>query len=109
MPFKFRDGKIVNSYQTYIFPAEIGNCLCNIKTEVVECKIPLLLSKEFLPKVGTVIDIQKDYLMMFGQKVNIQTTSMEHYCANSMRNDKKSTDNERSNNSVPTHRKWKRT
>ena len=43
MPFKFGDGKIINSYQTVTLPAKIGNHLCNIKTEVVECKIPLLL------------------------------------------------------------------
>ena len=42
-PFKFVDGRIINSYQTVIFPAKIGNYLCNIKTEVADCKIPLLL------------------------------------------------------------------
>ena len=40
------------------------------------------------------IDIAKDYVMMFGQKLNIQTTSTQHYCVNTMRNNKESTDDE---------------
>ena len=88
--FKFRDGRIINSYHTVTFSAKIGNHLCNIKTEVVEYKIPLLLSKESLIKAGAVIDIGKDHVMMFDQKVNIQTTLTGHYCVNIMRNDKES-------------------
>ena len=38
----------------------------------MECRIPLLLSKESLAKTGAVIDIGKDHVMKFGQKVNIQ-------------------------------------
>ena len=57
--FKFGDGRIINSYLTVSFPAKISSCLCNIKAKVVECKIPLLLSKESLAKAGVVIDIGK--------------------------------------------------
>lgn len=93
--FKFGNWRIVNSYQTVTFPAKIDNRLCNIKTVVVECKIPLLLSKEFIAtKARVFIDIRKDHVMMFGQKVNIQTTSMGHFCENIMRNNKESTDDE---------------
>ena len=49
VPFKFEDGRIINSYQTVTFPAKISNHLCNLKTEV-ECKISLLLSNESLAK-----------------------------------------------------------
>ena len=91
VPFKFGDGRIINSYQTVTFPAKISNCLCNIKTEVVEYKIPLLLSKESLAKAGVVIDIGKYHVMMFDRNENIQTTSTGHYCVNIMRNDKEST------------------
>ena len=66
VPFKFGDGRIINSYQTITFPAKIGNYLCNIKTEVVECKIPLVLSKESLAKAGAVTAIGKYHVMMFG-------------------------------------------
>ena len=59
VPFKFGDGRVVTSYQCVIFPAKIGNSLCNIQTEVVDCKIPLLLSKESLAKAEAVIDIGK--------------------------------------------------
>ena len=90
VPFKFGDGRIINSYQTVTFPAKIGSCLCNIKREVVECEIPLLLSKES-SKAGAVIDFGKDPVMMFGQKVNILTG---RYCVNIMRNDEESTDDE---------------
>ena len=90
MPFKFGDGKIINSYQTVTFPEKIDNYLYNIKTEVVECKIPLLLNKESLAKAGAMIDIGKDHVMMFGQKINIQTTSTRHYCMIITRNYKES-------------------
>ena len=33
-------------------------------------------------------DNGKDHVMIFGQKVNIQTTLTRHYCMNIMRNDK---------------------
>ena len=36
------------------------------------------------------INIRKDHVMMFGQKVNIQTTSTGYYCVNIMRNDNES-------------------
>ena len=88
VPFKFGDGRVINSYQTITFPAKIGNRFCNTKTEVVECKIPLLLSKESLAKTRAVIDIGKDCVMIFSQKVNIKTTSTGHYCVNIMRKNK---------------------
>ena len=88
VPFKFVDGKII-THQIVTFLAKIHIRLCNLNTEVVECKIPLLFSKESLAKAGAVIDIGKDHVMMFGQKINIQTTSTGHYGVNIMRNDKK--------------------
>ena len=57
----------------------------------MECKIPLLLSKGSLVKAGAVIDIGKDHVMMFDQKVNFQTTSTGHYYVNIKRNNKEST------------------
>ena len=56
----------------------------------MECIIPLLLSKESLAKAGAMIDIGKDHIMMFGQKINIQTTSTGHFCVNVTRNDEES-------------------
>ena len=91
VPFKFGDERIINSYETVSFPAKSSNCLCNIKTEVVECKILLLLRKESLAKTEEVIDIGKDHVIMFDLKENIQTTSTGHYCVNIMRNDKENT------------------
>ena len=43
---------------------------------------------------GAVIDIGKDHVMMFDQKVNIQTTLTGDYWVNIMRNDKENTDDE---------------
>ena len=59
MPFKFDHIRLVHLYQNVTFQAKIGNCLHNIKTEVVDCKIQLMLSKESLFQAGAVIIIGK--------------------------------------------------
>ena len=80
--------------QIVTFAAKIDNRLCNIKTKVVKRNIPQLLNKESLAKAGAVIDIRKHDVMMFNQKVNIQSTSTGHHCVYIMRNDKESTSDE---------------
>ena len=62
VPFKFGNGWFVQSYQTVSFSAKVGNHLCTIKIEVVECQIPQLLRKESL--AGVVINKGKYQLIM---------------------------------------------
>ncbi|CAC5382062.1 unnamed protein product [Mytilus coruscus] len=81
-PFKFGDGQTVYSYQSVKLPATIGSLNCYIETEVVDCEIPLLLSKDSLKRAQTVLDLQIDKVTMFGKPVDVHFTSNGHYCIN---------------------------
>ncbi len=80
--FKFGDGATFRSYENSVIPAVIGGTSCKISTEVVDCDIPLLLSKESLKKAGTILNLQNDTAKMFGKSVNLEFTSSGHYCVN---------------------------
>ena len=79
-PFKFGDGETKYSYQLVKFPANIGGFECFIEAEVVDCDIPLLLSKDSLKRAQTILDINNDKVSMFGKQVDVQFTSSGHYC-----------------------------
>ncbi|CAC5379710.1 unnamed protein product [Mytilus coruscus] len=73
VPFKFGDGQTVYSYQKVKIPALIGSVKCSIETEVVDCEIPLLLSKTSLKRASTILDLRNDKVTMFGQLVDAIT------------------------------------
>ena len=54
--FKFIDGRKVIATSKAKLPAQIGNTKCFIKAEIVQEKIPLLLSKTSLKEAGTVLN-----------------------------------------------------
>ncbi|CAC5404047.1 unnamed protein product [Mytilus coruscus] len=70
VPFKFGDGQTVYSYQKVKIPALIGSVKCSIETEVVDCEIPLLLSKTSMKRASTILDLSNDKVTMFGQLVD---------------------------------------
>ena len=80
--FKFGDGEVKKSFLNVTIPAKIGSTACKIETEVVKSDIPLLLSKASLKKANTVIDLQNDTAVMFGENVNLEFNSSGHYCVN---------------------------
>lgn len=79
-PFRFGDGKIINSSTQVTLPAIIGSTRCNISAEVIQADIPLLLSKASLKRAGAVLDLNSDKAVMFGKPVDLQFTSSGHYC-----------------------------
>lgn len=81
-PFRFGDGKLVQSTRKVTIPATIGKTKCNIETEVVPADIPMLLSKTSLKRASAVLDIAQDKAMMFDQPVKLELTSSGHYCVN---------------------------
>ena len=70
-PFKFADCKKVYSQNKATIPAKIGKTPCNIEVEIVDAKIPLLLSKSSLKKASTLTDIQNDEVTIFYQPIFI--------------------------------------
>ena len=71
--FRFGSGDPVPSIKRVIMPAEISGKKIFIRTEVVECDLPLLLSKEAMKRTNTVLtslliqspflDLHKDFYL----------------------------------------------
>jgi transposase InsO family protein len=85
--FRFGDGQQVTSVCQVTIPATIGNTKCNIETDVVDSKLPLLLSKNALKKAKTVLNMSDDTASMFDQPVPLYQTSTGHYCVNLLASD----------------------
>ena len=62
-----------------VIPCVLAGKNINIRTDIVDCNIPLLLSKESMKKAGMVIDTNTDTATVFGRKVRLSTTSIGHY------------------------------
>ena len=77
--FKFGDGQKDYSNYKAIILAKIGKAECYIQTEIVNEKIPLLLSKSSLKKADTYINIKDDKVRMFDQDINVCMSTKEHY------------------------------
>ena len=75
------------------FPVQIGNPKCFIKAEIIQEKIPLLLSKTSLEKAGTVLDLQNDSMKMFNEDMEVTTSNIGHYAINILPNDTCNFDN----------------
>ena len=80
--FKFGDGRKVYSKYQAIIPAKIGSKECFIQTEIVEEKIPLLLSKSSLKKADTYLNIKDDKVRMFDEDINVCMSTNGHYAVN---------------------------
>ena len=65
--FKFGDGRKVIATSKAKLPAQIGNTKCFINAEIVQEKIPLLLSITSLKKAGTVLNLQNHNIKMFNE------------------------------------------
>ena len=60
-------------------PVWIGNTKCFIKAEIIQDKIPLLLSETSLKKAGSVLNLQKDSIKMFNEDMEVTTSNNGHY------------------------------
>ena len=78
-PFKFSDGRKVYSQNKATIPGKIGKTPCSIEVEIVDAKIPLLLSKSSLRKANTLIDRQNDKVTVFDEDIDIKLSSNGHY------------------------------
>ena len=77
--FKFGDGKEVRSNKLVTFPAIIGKIKVKIVCDVVECEIPLLLSKDSLKKANAELNFFNDSITLLGQQVELTVTKSGHY------------------------------
>ena len=91
--FKFCDSRKVIATSKAKLPAQIGNTKCFIKVEIVQEKIPLLLSKTLLKKAGTVLNLQNDNIKLFNKDMEVITSSYRHYAINILSNETCNFDN----------------
>lgn len=80
--FKFGDGRIVKAENKARIPCEIGKKKCEIDVELIEGKLPLLLSKQSLKRAKTILNLQNDSVKMFDQDIPVHLSSGGHYAIN---------------------------
>ena len=78
-PFKFGDGWKILSEKLAIIPPKIEYTECKIDVEIVNTKMPLLLSKLSLKKANTVIDLQNNRVKIFDKINDVKLSSNGHY------------------------------
>ena len=78
--FKFGNGKCFSSIQTVNIPFEIAGLKGFVNTDVIDCKVPLLLSKESMKSAKSKLDFNNDTIEMFGHEIKLNQTSSGHYC-----------------------------
>ena len=57
----------------------IGDTEVHIETQVVNCDLPLLSSKNSMQKARTKIDFQKNKAIMFDKEIDLRFTTSGHY------------------------------
>ena len=60
-------------------PPYIGS-KCFIETDIAECELPLLLSRNTIKKANTVINFENDKVTMFGKDINAMFMSDRSLC-----------------------------
>ena len=61
------------------FPVTIGTRKVFFAADLIDCDLPLLLSKESIKKADTQINFKNDEVIMSGQKLKLKFTSSGHY------------------------------
>ena len=77
--FRFGDDRKMSSIQCCGFPCVLGGKSIRIKTDVVRCNIPLLLSKSSMKKADMIINMKTDTVSVFGKVIKLNTTTLGHY------------------------------
>ena len=78
--FRFGVGGLVYESEKHVkFPALIGTRKVFLEADLIDCDLPLLLSKESMKKADTHINFKNDEVTMLGQKLKLKFTSSGHY------------------------------
>ena len=77
--FTFGDGNTHKAKRRITFPCWVGGKTANITTDIVECKIPLLLSRRSMSKVGMIIDFSKHIATVQERAIKLKVTHSGHY------------------------------
>ena len=83
--FRFGDGKIHQSNKSSIFPIYTGSQREYLQCEVVECDIPLLLSKDSMKKAKAQLNFEEDTISFLNESLPIHISKSGHYCISLVR------------------------
>ena len=84
--FRFGNGASFKSLKRVTMPMYLGQLRTRISTDVVECEIPLLFSKNSLKRGSGSINFAKDKIVILNQHLPLETTSTGHYILRISRN-----------------------
>jgi hypothetical protein len=77
--FTFGDGVTVSSLKRVLLPCYIGGMHATVSTDVVNCNIPLLLSKCSMKKAKMCLDFENDMVKVSGSVIQLKSSSSGHY------------------------------
>ena len=79
--FTFGDGNTVSSLRKVKIPCYLGDAPGAVTTDVVNCRIPLLLSRQSMKTIGLILDFGRDVAMVGDNKteIRLKITSSGHY------------------------------
>ena len=78
--YKFGSGEPVEAKKAVTFPCSLAGVDVRLTANIVQSRVPLLLSKESMKKAKMVIDIGNDEAKIFDKTVHLDQTSSGHYC-----------------------------
>ena len=79
--FTFGDGKTVSSKRQVTLPCWMAGINCNITTDVVQCAIPLLISRKSMTRMKMNLDFEDHvaYLKEHKRSIKLKITQSGHY------------------------------
>ena len=77
--FTFADGVTVPSIRRVTLPCCVGGVCGTLVTDVVQCSIPLLLSKCSMKKARMMVNFETDEVTVCGKVVKLRSSSSGHY------------------------------
>ena len=78
--YRFGDGILYPSQYHVIIPIYIGNSRYELGVDIVNCKIPLLLSRETLKRAKAQIDVGNSMMTFLGATVPLTISNSGHMC-----------------------------
>ena len=78
--FRFGDGETYCSMKSVTLPFYIEGERHFLNSDIVNCDVPLLLSRESLERAGAVINFQRGELLFLGKIIPAVITKSGHYC-----------------------------
>ena len=77
--FTFGDGAVINSNKKIEIPCYLGGKRSKITTDVVDCNIPLLLSKRSMKSAEMVLDFKSDTAVIGNMTNKLSCSTSGHY------------------------------